>query len=163
MASLSWLGVATKAASAQLKVAAAPEDVYDLIADVTRMGEWSPECYRCRWLDGATFGSVGARFRGSNRFGMFRWSRTCEVLAAARGAEFSFRTVPDRLFRSSTRWTFHFAADGDGTLIEQRYQVERRSRPIDLFDRLTGHTEAVARGMQKTLARVRAAAEAHVG
>ena len=37
-----------------IDVAAPPELVYDLISDVTRMGEWSPECYRCEWLDGAT-------------------------------------------------------------------------------------------------------------
>ncbi len=141
-------------------MAASPEAVYDLIADVTRMGEWSPECYRCDWLGGATMAAVGARFRGSNRFGIFRWSRTCEVLSAERGAEFSFRTVPDRMFHSSTRWTFRFAAKADGTLVEQHYHVERHSRPIDLFDRLTGHSEAVERGMKTTLARVKAAAQA---
>jgi hypothetical protein len=116
-----------KEASAQVKVAASREAVYDLIADVTRMGEWSPECYRCDWLGGATVAAVGARFRGSNRFGIFRWSRTCEVLSAERGAEFSFRAVPDRMFRSSTRWTFRFAAEADGTLVEQHYHVERHT------------------------------------
>ncbi len=28
----------------------APERVYALLADVTRMGEWSPECVRCQWM-----------------------------------------------------------------------------------------------------------------
>lgn len=43
--------------------------VYDLISDITWMGHWSPECYRCVWLDGATGADVGARFRGYNRVG----------------------------------------------------------------------------------------------
>lgn len=151
---------AEKGASAQVEVAAPPESVYDLIADVTRMGEWSPECYRCRWLDGATKATPGARFRGSNRFGPFRWARTCEVVAADRESEFSFRTVPDRLFRSSTRWTFRFSPTTDGTLVEQDYLVERHSRPIDYFDRLTKRAAVVERGMQTTLERIRAAAQA---
>lgn len=39
-----------------------PDVVYDLIADVTRMPEFSPEVIRCEWLDGATGPAVGARF-----------------------------------------------------------------------------------------------------
>ncbi|MGO9154394.1 SRPBCC family protein [Mycobacterium sp.] len=35
-----------------IEIAAPPEVVYDLLADITRMGEWSPECCRCVWLDG---------------------------------------------------------------------------------------------------------------
>jgi hypothetical protein len=42
-----------------IEIAAPPEVVYDLLADITRMGEWSPECYRCVWLDGATAAQVG--------------------------------------------------------------------------------------------------------
>jgi hypothetical protein len=50
------------------------EVVYDLVTDVTRMGEWSPECVACEWVDGATGPAVGARFRGRNRHGLARWS-----------------------------------------------------------------------------------------
>ena len=27
-----------------IEIAATPETVYDLVSDITRMGEWSPEC-----------------------------------------------------------------------------------------------------------------------
>lgn len=144
---------------AETVIEAAPGAVYDLVADVTRMGEWSPECYRCVWVDGASGAVPGARFRGSNRFGRFRWSRTCEVISARRGEEFAFRTVPMGLFRSSTRWTYRFTEMDGETHVTQAYVVERRSRPIDIFDRLSKHTEAVERAMQRTLARVKAAAE----
>ena len=33
-------------------VDAPPRAVYDLVSDVPRMGEWSPETASCRWLDG---------------------------------------------------------------------------------------------------------------
>ena len=29
-----------------------PEELYDMIADVTRMGEWSPICAACWWDEG---------------------------------------------------------------------------------------------------------------
>src|SRR5688500_9460498 len=43
-------------------VTAPPGDVYALVADVTRMPEFSPEVVRCRWRDGAPGPAVGARF-----------------------------------------------------------------------------------------------------
>ncbi len=46
----------------RLVMKATPEDIYDVIADVTRMPELSPEVVECRWLDGATGPEVGARF-----------------------------------------------------------------------------------------------------
>jgi hypothetical protein len=33
-----------------IQIAAESAIVYDLLADITRMGEWSPECYRGAWL-----------------------------------------------------------------------------------------------------------------
>jgi hemerythrin-like domain-containing protein len=43
-----------------------PEAVWAVLADVTRVGEWSHECRSVRWLDGS-HGGPGARFRGRNR------------------------------------------------------------------------------------------------
>ena len=48
---------------------ASEEAIYDLVADPMRMAEWSPECVRCQWIDGATQPAVGARFRGTSRNG----------------------------------------------------------------------------------------------
>ena len=50
-----------------LEIDAPPEVVYDLVADVTRTPEFSPEVRRCTWLDGATGPAVGARFRGGQQ------------------------------------------------------------------------------------------------
>ena len=62
---------------ARIDIAAPPDVVYDLIADVTRMGEWSPECYRCEGgvlggdaLDSPIVGRVGgADPHGAGRAG----------------------------------------------------------------------------------------------
>lgn len=47
-------------------MAATPETVYELIADVTWMGEWSPESAGGEWLTGEP-GAAGSTFRGDNR------------------------------------------------------------------------------------------------
>ena len=43
-----------------------PDEVWAAIADVTRRGEWSPECVAGRWIGGATAAVVDARFEGDN-------------------------------------------------------------------------------------------------
>jgi uncharacterized protein YndB with AHSA1/START domain len=64
---------------ARIEIAATPEQVYRLITDITRMGEWSPECYRCKWLSGSGAAVPGARFRGYNKLGPFRWQTTAFI------------------------------------------------------------------------------------
>jgi len=123
------------------------------------MGEWSPECYRCEWVGPATGASAGARFRGWNRFRGLRWSRLCEVITADRGRELSFRTVPTRVFRDITVWTFRFQPQDGGTLVEETYRLEKHTWPFRVSDRLSGHPAALEQGMQKTLARIAEAAE----
>jgi hypothetical protein len=54
-----------------IEIAAARDRPY-LRADITRMGKWSPERYRCKWHDGAPASRVGARFCGYNRLGRYR-------------------------------------------------------------------------------------------
>ena len=51
-------------------IAAPPHAVYALVADLTRMGEWSPETTGVTWLGGADEPRPGARFRGTNRNGV---------------------------------------------------------------------------------------------
>jgi len=101
----------------------APVDaVWNLVIDVTRTGDWSHETMSAMWLDGATRAVPGARFKGVNKQGRTKWSRTCEVLACE-PHEFRFRTVPSRLYNDSTEWTFNVTAEGTKTRIEQRFQV----------------------------------------
>lgn len=36
-----------------IEIAATPEQVYAVVSDVSRTGEFSPECRGAEWLDGA--------------------------------------------------------------------------------------------------------------
>ena len=59
---------------------------------------------------------LGARFKGTNKRGVFRWSTKPEVVVADHGRQFSFVTHSAVL---STKWTYRFEPngrrwDGDG-------------------------------------------------
>ncbi len=108
-------------------VRADPQAVYRVVSDVTRIGERSPECHTARWLPGAPAGTLGAVFRGSNRFGWAaRWSRRCEVVAADPGRAFAFRTLPERLDvsrRDSTTWRYDLEPVDGGTRVTHSYEI----------------------------------------
>jgi hypothetical protein len=96
-------------------IARPPEVVYDLVADVTRMGSWSPVCKACWWEDdGGPF--VGAAFTGRNELPDRTWETRSEVVAAARGREFAF-VVGD----SWTRWGYTFAPVEGGTEVTESW------------------------------------------
>ena len=45
------------------------ELLYDMVAELPRMGEWSRECSAVEWIEGSTGPAVGARFVGHNHTG----------------------------------------------------------------------------------------------
>jgi hypothetical protein len=110
--------------------AAAPDDVWDVVRDVTRVGEWSHECIGAEWLGGATVAEPGARFRGRNRSGVFRWGRVCEIVVAEPW-QLTWRTVPTVLYPDSTEWTIRLEAVDGGTRIEQSFQVVKAPKLVD--------------------------------
>jgi Polyketide cyclase / dehydrase and lipid transport len=149
----------------EIYVQASPEHVYELVSDITRMGEWSPETYSCTWLDGASGPAVGARFKGRNRRGLLRWSNTPEVIAAERGREFAFRRV---VFGNEVHWRYRMQPAGSGTQLSESYEVLTPSPGWMnwLVGVLTGVRDREAdllQGMRITLERLRIAAEQSSG
>ena len=51
--------------SHQIVISTSPERIYDLVADLPRMGEWSPECERVEWADGSDRRGRGRQVRRS--------------------------------------------------------------------------------------------------
>jgi uncharacterized protein YndB with AHSA1/START domain len=94
-----------------------PQKVYELIADVTRMGEWSPESAGAEWLTGEP-GTVGSTFRGDNRRPWMKWSTLCTVIAAEPGKRFAF-AVKARGLPVST-WEYEITPRADGCQVTER-------------------------------------------
>jgi uncharacterized protein YndB with AHSA1/START domain len=140
-------------------IAADPVAVYQLISDITRMGDWSPETKSCRWVKGARSAEVGARFRGSNRNGWHRWSTTCTVTAAEPGKRFAFNV--DVLGMPVATWEYEIAAAEGGCRIIERWTDRRASWLEKLSPLGTGvkdRGEHNRSTMAETLSRLRQAA-----
>jgi uncharacterized protein YndB with AHSA1/START domain len=83
----------------EMTILAAPEIVWDLISDITRVPEWSPECVHTAWLGRVTGApSAGACFTARNRArDGSEWTVTCQVTEAERPRAFAWvvRYGPD--------------------------------------------------------------------
>ncbi|MBV8527056.1 MAG: SRPBCC family protein [Candidatus Dormibacteraeota bacterium] len=144
-------------------IAAPPEAVYAAIADVTRMGEWSPENAGATWLGGATEAKPGARFTGHNKNGRHHWSTSCTVVSADRGREISWE-VRSTFSLPVSLWKYQFAPDGSGGTRVTESVEDRRGVLIRTFAPLvTGVNDRPARNretIQSTLAQLKRALEA---
>jgi hypothetical protein len=149
--------------SASLRMRARPEDVYAIVADVTRTPELSPEVVKVEWLDGATGPAVGARFRAWNKMpNRPTFTNKPVVTVADPGRAFAFsRTEP---FGGTVHWRYDLKPDGDGTVVTESYEV---TKPIGrvgwfiigtLFGRRDRRTD-LRTGMAQTLERLRTIAE----
>ena len=141
----------------------APADVvYAMVADLPRMGEWSPECERVSWRGKATAAAPGAGFIGFNRAGTLRWIPLGTVVAADRSRHLSFRVHVGPI--SIALWEYFVVPDDEGTgctLVEQ--WTDLRATPARLaFDRiLPDRAGRNRRGMRATLAAIKRVAEHH--
>ena len=138
--------------SESIVIERSPESVYDMISDVTRMGEWSPVCTACWWEEGGG-PRAGAWFTGRNETPERTWQTRSQVTVAERGREFTF-LVGGALVRWSytlapaagrtevtESWEFLPAGiarfherygDDAGTQIAERSQAARDGIPITL-------------------------------
>jgi uncharacterized protein YndB with AHSA1/START domain len=145
----------------RIHVNASPDTLWSLLSDVERMGEWSPECYKVAWEDGASApAKPGARFTGTNKWGPIRWSMTCEVKSAEPGREISWATVKDG--RDLVTWTYRFEPSGEGTDVIESFDVHWLPFSGRFFEDfvMVNRDKQRAAAMAATLERIKAAAEA---
>jgi hypothetical protein len=148
-----------------LTVAAPADLVYSLVADLPRMGEWSPECDRVTWRGGATCAAAGAQFIGHNKAGAVRWMTQGEVVVAEPGRHLAFEITFGPL--KIARWAYVIApgdADPSGCTVTEEWTDRRPGWYRGPADRALGSRLKInRRGMVKTLANLRLAAETATG
>jgi uncharacterized protein YndB with AHSA1/START domain len=112
-----------RSCSASVVIAASTDEVWDVVADVTRVGEWSGECRGCSWVEGWEAAAPGARFRGRNRRGGFRWTRLNEFVAVDKPRRLVWRTVARPPYLDSVEWQVTLTEEPEGTRVSQSFEV----------------------------------------
>ncbi|MCK2238775.1 MULTISPECIES: SRPBCC family protein [unclassified Crossiella] len=110
----------------ELTVEVSPEKLWEIITDVSRIGEFSPECKGGAWLDHDSPGPrVGARFSGRNEFGNgFVGEVTCVVTESEPGRVFTWVVLDgeEDPARPGTTWRYELsAAEFGGTMVRQTF------------------------------------------
>lgn len=141
-------------------IAAPPDAVFAALTDITRMGEWSPENYRCEWNDGHAEPAVDAMFTGHNRNGDHEWTTEARIVELVPSSRFFFDCVSrDFVF---AKWGYSIEPKGDGCTVTEHWQDLRpesafeRSKAISGVEDRVEHNRA---GMEATLGRLAAALE----
>ncbi len=140
------------------EIAAPAEKVWAFVADLPRMGEWSPENAGGKWVKGATGPALGAVFKGSNRNGLRRWSTNATVVACEPGKLFEFGVTSGPL--GIANWRYEFDETESGCRVTESWE-DRRKPWFVVVARVTGdHSAAHAeQEMAATLANLAAAVE----
>jgi hypothetical protein len=147
--------------SDSIVVARSPEELYDMVSDVTRMGEWSPVCKACWWEEGDG-ARVGATFTGRNELPDRTWETRSEVVAADPGREFAFVVQ-----MTGTRWGYTFSPVEDGTRLTESWEFPPKAVAVfqqrfgdDAEAQIENRVEGARSGIAATLAAIKKAAEA---
>lgn len=148
--------------SVTVHMAATADEIWELLSDVTRIGELSPETFEGEWTDGATGPAVGARFRGHvrrNGRGPVYWT-VCQVTDCEPGRVFGFDVLGPG-GRVVNSWRYDLEPSAGGTDVTESFQLARN--PLtQLYWTVAGtaRNRTNLAGMQATLERAKAIVEA---
>lgn len=159
-AAAQWHVVNELQQQASVVIARPAGDLYEMISDVTRMGEWSPVCTGCWWDDGGG-PQVGAWFTGRNEIPGRTWETRSQVVVAEPGRAFAFCVGGDRV-----RWGYEFEPVEGGTEVTETWEFlpaglaffEERFGP-EAGTQVAERAEAARTGMPTTLEALKRAAE----
>jgi polyketide cyclase/dehydrase/lipid transport protein len=137
-------------------VAAEPMTIWEMVSDITRMAEWSPECYKAIWLTSSR--GKGAVFLGLNKDGRLSWPSPAIVTESERPEVFAFRAA------SGVVWRYLLAPEGGGTRLVEERVTDDEFRWVRVGYRLflggyDRRVNVLRAGMRTTLERIKAAAE----
>ncbi len=146
--------------SASVVIDRDPDTVFAAISDVTRTGEWSPECTSGRWTDGAAGPAVGAKFEGDNALTVAgitlkKWTTTSEVTAYEPGKVFEF------VAEGYTTWRYGLEPAGIATKVTESFSFHTASAAQRfIYETVLRRPSSLVKGMQQTLDRIKAHLEA---
>lgn len=147
-----------------IEIACSPAEVYSAVADVARMGEWSPEATGASVRKPGPL-AAGDTFIGRNRSGVISWSTLCRVTDSEPGVSFGFDVdakIPQIGTIGISHWHFDFTEVPGGCLVTQTWTDRRAGvrgtvvRGVGaVMLRSTNRSEHNRAGMRITLRRLK--------
>jgi uncharacterized protein YndB with AHSA1/START domain len=147
------------AGSATITIDRPVSEVFAAVSDITRMGEWSPECVACRWAPGVDGPAVGAVFSGDNvatagPVTLKRWTTSSEITGYEPDALFEF------VAEGYSTWRYEFVAgDGSTTVTESFSFPAPTGFQKFLYETVMRRSKSMVKGMDATLGRLKVALE----
>jgi len=146
--------------SASITIDRSVAEVFEAVVDITRMGEWSPECVACRWAEGVDGPAVGATFNGDNvakagPITLKRWTTSSEITGYEPEALFEF------VAEGYSTWRYEFEARDGSTVVTESFSFPPPTGVQKfLYETVMRRSASMVKGMDATLGRLKAALEA---
>lgn len=144
---------------ATIDIAATPEQVWAVVSDLKRMGEWSPQTRKMIVRGGTVREGTGTI--NINKKGLLVWPTTAKVITFEPGRRLRFR-----INENHSIWSFTLEPTTDGTRVVHRREAPTGTTKLSrtLVKYVLGGTEAfdaeLTVGMNSTLARLKNEIEA---
>ena len=142
---------------AEITINAPVEKVWRLVSDFNRMPEWSPQCRLMKPLGPVRPGTRTLNFNRRNRVFWPTTSTITEVIPE--------RKVAFRVNANGTIWSYELQPTDDGTRLVESRHAENGVKAASnltinaLFGGVPSFEQELVEGMNKSLARIKAAAE----
>jgi uncharacterized protein YndB with AHSA1/START domain len=148
----------SKTLEASIDVDASPEQVWKIVSDLKRMGEWSPQCKKMRVFGGEV--RRGTTTVNVNRKGFLVWPTTAKVTEFEPNKAIAFRIVENK-----TIWSYTLTPSATGTTVVEKREAPTGTSAVSgfLVKHVLGGTEQfdveLVDGMNKTLQRIKIESE----
>lgn len=143
---------------AQIDIDAAVPKVWALISDLRLMPQWSPQCRLMKSLGPLR---QGVRTVNVNRRNFLYWPTTCTITEVIPEQKLAFRVNTN-----GTIWSYELEPTDTGTRVVESRHAENGVKPASNFlvtaflGGVPGFESELIEGMNASLARIKAAAEA---
>lgn len=118
--------------AAETTIEADADTVFEYVSDLTRAGEWSPECTGGVWLEGGP-GEVGARFEGHNRRSVDvvawapvvrgDWTTISTIIVAERPIAFQWAMCDSGGAPQESVWGFEITPAGPSSTLRHTFHM----------------------------------------
>lgn len=141
---------------ASTEIKASPEKVWELVSDLKRMGEWSPQCRKVVVRGGGPV-TLGTKTINVNKRGLLVWPTTAKVVRFEPNKEIAYRIT-----ENGSIWSFTITPTEAGVKLTERREAPNNTKKVSqvLINVAMGGEKPfdaeLVDGMNQTLGKIKA-------